>query len=270
MKTKAFSASTVSVSLLFVGGCGGDGAPNVGATMTAACIEARDIFAAASEPVDPATQAAFFEASDNAVRAATFPARDLTEKVEVTALEELHLQLDNFPRLVGFHEPVSVAFEARAAITRLDRFARDLGVPECGAATWRPDAWASLTDQAADRPTEERFTADVKALCSETFGGLPEGGTDRAASLLAGHAARQAVDAFKQDLLAMPPPRSMEAEYISLVAALLEFDAAVPDVAPTNPRPDFEERVDAATTSVLDALEDLRLAGGVAADDAWC
>lgn len=227
--------------------------------MTRACIKARDLFAAAPSPVDQASDAAFLDASDEAVRAATFPARDLTEEVENPALREMHFQLDNFPRLVGAHETIGVAFEARAAIMRLDRFAQQLGVPACGAATWRPDAWASLTDRAADRPTEERFTADLDTLCFDTFGDLPQGHADSVARAVAGVSARSAINEFERALLRMPPPPSMEDKYISLIAALLDLDAAIPDVAPTDPPPDYQERFAAARASVVAAIDDLGL-----------
>lgn len=109
--------------------------------MTAACIEARDIFAAAPEPVDPTSEKAFLETSEEATRAVSLPAGELMEDVDNRALDELYSQLGDFPQLVGVRETIGVAFEARAAITRLDRLAHELGVPECGAATWRPDSW---------------------------------------------------------------------------------------------------------------------------------
>ncbi len=242
-------------SFALLGGCGGDDPPDVHATMTAACAEARGIFAAAPEPVDPASETAFFEASHEATRAAYFPAEDLAEEVDDRALGELHFQLGRFPRLIGFHEPLGVAFEARAAVTRLDRFARELGVPECGAATWRPDAWASLTNRAADRPTEERFVADLAALCAETFGDLPDGGPQAGGEVVAGVFAQKALSTFKQELLGMPPPRSMEDQYIALIAALIDVDAVIPDVAPRNLPPDFQERVNAAAASFTNATE---------------
>jgi hypothetical protein len=247
-----------AIVLVAAAACGSDDPPDVVATLTEACTESAAVLAAAPEPVDDASASAFLEASDEAARASGFPARDLADDVDDPALDGLAFQLDRFPRLIGAHEPVHVAFEARAAIARLDRFAGELGVPECGAAAWRLDDWVALSDRLADRPAEASYRADVEALCAETFGSVTFGGTDALADVIAATSARRAISDFSREFGRMAPPETLDDEHVDLLAALIDLDFAIPDVAPTNPSPDREQRLELAstnTTAALDALD---------------
>jgi hypothetical protein len=237
--------------------CGSDEPPDVVATMTEACSESEAILAAAPEPVDDASEAAFLAASDEAARASGFPARDLGEDVDDPALDGLAFQLDRFPRLIGAREPVQVAFEARAAIARLDRFAGELGVEQCGAGAWRLDDWVALADRLADRPTEGSYREDVEVLCADTFGSVSFGGTDALADVIAATSARRAISDFTREFGRMVPPDSLDDEHVDLLAALIDLDFAIPDFAPTNPSPDSQQRLDLARTNMVAALEAL-------------
>jgi hypothetical protein len=245
------------IVLIAAAACGNDDPPDVVATMTEACSESETILASAPEPVDDASEAAFLEASDEAARASGFPARDLADDVDDPALDGLAFQLDRFPRLVGVREPVQVAFEARAAIARLDRFADELGVPQCGVAAWRLDDWEVLADRLADRPPDQSYRAEVEALCAETFGSVSFGGTDALADVITATSARRAISDFSREFKRMVPPDSLDDEHVDLLAALIDLDFAIPDVAPTNPSPDRQQRLDLASTNMTAALDAL-------------
>src|SRR5690606_18687683 len=109
-----------------------------------ACSAARDELGTASAPVDPRAEITFVATAHDAATAVARAAGDLATTHDDRALADLVWQLHAFPTTGNPDELLAVANEAGAAIVRIDRLARDLGVAKCQAATWRPDAWRTL------------------------------------------------------------------------------------------------------------------------------
>jgi hypothetical protein len=252
-------------------------------TLAEACADARDTFAAAPTPADRNSQAAFLEASDEVTQTVAGVVNDVEDQIEDPALADLSWQLSNFPQGSASDDLLGVAHLASAGITRLDRFAQELGVPNCAAATWRPADWRAMADRLKDEQSEADFMAQVDQLCADTFpdpAALADGGPllealavraedqsteDTTAQVLPllgsindrpSDAARFIRD-FSQRLPQMSPPENVEAEYIALLAAFIELQAVIPRVLPRNPTPEFEQRASAALEDLEAAWADL-------------
>lgn len=262
----------------------GEAAADPAESLSDVCGEVRDSFASAPTPVDRRSQRAFVEASAEATQTVSDVVDDVADELDGPARADLAWQLNNFPQSGNADELLGVAQQASAAITRIDRFAQELGVPDCGAATWRPADWRAMADQLKEDQNEVEFLAQVDQLCAETFPDptlLAEGAPllDALAVRAADDESSERVSArilpllgstndrpsdaarfirdFSQRLPQLSPSESLESEYISLLAAFIELDAVIPRVLPRNPTPEFEERASDALEGLDRAWADL-------------
>ncbi|HSK97542.1 MAG TPA: hypothetical protein VK891_13060 [Euzebyales bacterium] len=274
------AASTAVVVLL--AGCGEDPVDPT-EQLAAACAEAEEVLADAPAPTDGGSQRAFVEAAGEAVDVVADTIAEVDEQIDEQALRDLARQLGDFPRETAQGEALRVANEASAAIVRIDRFASALDLSECEAGIWRPDDWRTLANRANDdRDVDEvAFRQQLDDLCARTFPnpallvqgtpllpaliGEEEGGENVTLQLLqrlnslnntpadAGRFFRD----FADELPEIQPSSNLEDEYVSLVAAFIGVEAAVPRVVPRNPSPEVRNQVDAAFEELERAWADL-------------
>ena len=274
---------------LLLGACG-SAPPTVADTLRAACTEARQQVAAAPEPADRATEAAFMAASRDATRAVARVADDLATRGDDRTVAHLAWQLYRFPIASGRDDVLATAHEAGAAILRIDGLARALGIGTCGAGTWRPAAWRAIAERRGARPDDAAFRRELARLCAATFpepalldDGVPllaamvaagdagAGGGDgdgdlevkrrvvaRLNSVTARPSATSAfVSDFSNELPRLRPSAALEDGYTALLAAFLHLDAAVPHAMPRDPPPHVREPVYAALDELQQAWEAL-------------
>jgi hypothetical protein len=261
--------------------------PSVSEALSEACADARRGLASAPAPTGPESEAAFRRAADEATRIVGDVADEVAHRGDDRTIADLAWQLHRFPSARD-ESSLRAAHEASAAIVRIDRFARTLDVPECGAATWRPADWRALADRLAERPSEDEFRRDLNELCEETFpnpsllsAGVPlltalvadpkanAGAIDlqenvkgrliprlRPASDRPGDT-RRFLTALSNDLPELQPPESLDDEYVALLSALIGLDAAVPRAMPRDPPPAVREHLGAALDELEQAWEAL-------------
>lgn len=280
--------------VVLAAGCA-DSPPDAGEEVAAACQQAREDFAAAPAPADDGAQNAFLDASAEAVQRVSVAIAELPENavglddrdVERT-LSDMAWQLNNFPSASGGTPVLETAHTARAAIVRLDRFAERLDLSECGAATWRPGDWRTLSDRLQDDTDEDAFRQQLNRLCAETFpnptmlaegrpllealAANPTGDDSGPAEDVKGQIlarlntlndrpadAGRFIRDFSRGLPALNPSDDLDAEYAALLAAFISLESAVPKVVPRNPDPEFRRRVDAALEELEDAWSALEI-----------
>jgi hypothetical protein len=279
-----------SAAIVVASAACGEAPVSVGETLREACAEARDRLATAPEPTDADSDAAFLETSKDAASAVGDIADDLAERGDDSTIADLAWQLHRIPASTNPDDALRAAHEAQAAIRRIDEFAQALRLPECRAATWRPTSWRTMADHHGERPGDATFRSAINRLCAKTFphpsllaDGAPllkslvadqDGGDgpdaspdDVKARLLArlntvsnrpSEAARFIRD-FSNGLPAIRPSQSLDAEYTTLLAALLELDAAIPSVMPREPTVAVRERVYAALDHLQAAWDALSI-----------
>ena len=217
--------------------------------MEEACVEARDAFADAPTPVDDATDRAFLEAASTAYTTAYSPGFDLRDDVDDDSLFRLVQYLGEIPSLIGAHTALDVAYDTRAIIPFLDELAGEVGAPACGADSWRLEDYEAITERLAPDIEVPDFVADVDEACRTAFAATTspiEDPTGVAAILTS----RGAMTEFHRLLIALPPPASLDEEYVALRAALAQYSATVADVE-REPQP---ADLDELTSDALDAL----------------
>jgi hypothetical protein len=248
--------------------------------LSTACAEARDVFAAAPAPADADSEAAFLEASDQAVGVVQDAIGELSGGADAS-IADLSWQLDDFPTSSDSAAPLVRAQRASAAIVRIDRFAEALSMPGCGAATWRPADWRTLAGRHKEDRTEAEYQESLNLLCSDTFpnpsllrNGRPllealaatgeSGGgaapDDLQARVLArlnstsdrGSRAGRFLRDFSRQLPELSPPDTLERQHISLIAAFMHIDSVLPNVIPDDPPTELRSRTDPA----FDELEE--------------
>jgi hypothetical protein len=243
--------------------------------------------ASAPTPVDPGAERAFRQASDQATRAVADVADELAGRGDDQTIAALAWQLHRFPTANEDHS-LRAAHEASAAIVRIDRFARTLEVPECGAATWRSVDWRALANRLEARPSDDEFQKTLNQRCEENFPNpsLLRAGVPLLAALVADPKAdpatidlrqdvkrrllprlrtvtgrpgetRRFLTAFANDLPELQPSVKLEHEHVALIAAFMGLDAAVPRGMPRDPPPAVRERVEAALDELERTWEDL-------------
>jgi hypothetical protein len=245
------------------------------------CAEARDIFAAAPAPADADSEAAFIAASDRAVGVVRDALDDLFDEMDDPNAAALSWQVNNFPSMTNSDEVLAVAQRASAAIIRIDRFAAALGMPGCGAATWRPADWRTIAGRHKKDQTEAQFRGDLNRICAGSFPNpaLLEGGRPLLEALAATDASGDTggADEIKERLLSrlsnlsnrpsatgrfmrdfprrlpeLSPPDTLEREHTSLIAAFMDVESVLPNVIPQNPSQEFRSHTDPA----FDELEE--------------
>ena len=259
-----------------------DEAPvEVAEVLTAACVDARDHLADVPAPVDEDSDLVFLEAADEAAQTVALAAEDLVTLGDDRSIADLVRHLRRFPRISDADRLPGVAYEASAAIIRIDRLAAELVVPECGAAMWRPADWHAMTTRPVTQTDEGVFREDLNRLCAATFpnpslladrmpllqalvagpdGGDEPGDSDavkaRVLARLNTVSSRPAdaarfIREFSSGLSDLRPSDDLVSEYVALLAAFMHVDAAVPSALSRDPPPDVRDRVYLA----LDELE---------------
>lgn len=269
--------------VLAAGLAGCDEAPvDVAEVLTAACVDARDHLADVPAPVDEDSDLVFLQATDEATQTVALAAEELIALGDDRSIADLVGHLRRFPGGSDADRLPGVAYEASAAIIRIDGLAEALVVPECRAAMWRPADWHAMTRRPGAQPDEDVFRQDLNRLCAATFpnpslladgmpllqalvagpdGGDEPGDSDAVKARVLARlntvsnrpaAAPRFIREFADGLPELLPSDGLEGEHVALLAAFMHMDAAVPSVLPRDPAPHVRDRVYRA----LDELEE--------------
>jgi hypothetical protein len=265
----------------------GQAPQTVSEALSEVCAEAHATLASAPTPTHPNAQMAFRRAAEEATQLVGDVTDELAVRGDDQTIADLAWQLHRFPS-IREDEPLRAAHEASAAIVRIDRFARTLEVPDCGAATWRPVDWQAFADRLAARPSDSAFRQTINRLCDDTFPNpsLLRTGVPLLAALAAEPSAtaatidveenvksrllprlrtvsgrpgdtRRFLTRFANGVTELQPSDELREEHLALVVAFMGLDATVPRGMPRDPPPAVRERVGAALEELEAAWEEL-------------